>query len=83
VAEAGREHAEIKRLIGEIEGHDPASPEFDARVTELKRLVLHHVGEEEGSMFPDAAQLEPEELAQLPRFRNRRAEISRGCGGIE
>jgi ACS family hexuronate transporter-like MFS transporter len=22
-------------------------------------------------------------LAQLPRFRNRRAEISRGCGGIE
>ncbi|HXG02879.1 MAG TPA: hemerythrin domain-containing protein [Candidatus Binatia bacterium] len=74
VEEAGREHAEVKRLIGEIEGQDPASPEFDARVMELKRLVLHHVGEEEGPLFMDAARLGPEELDRLGREMAERQE---------
>lgn len=74
VEEAGREHAEIKRLIGEIEGHDSAAPEFEARVMELKRLVLHHVGEEEGPLFMDAARLGPEELDRLGREMAERQE---------
>jgi Hemerythrin HHE cation binding domain len=41
------EHAEIKRILADLDGMDPADAGRDAKVLELQRSVEHHVEEEE------------------------------------
>jgi hypothetical protein len=65
VDEARREHAEVRRLIGDAEGRDPASADFALSVAQLKQAVQHHVGEEEGRMFVEAERLGEPELQRL------------------
>ena len=54
VQEAVEEHAEVKRLLAELEGIKPGDGGFDARVRDLKDAVEHHASEEEKEMFPEA-----------------------------
>lgn len=52
--EALVEHAGAKDLIAQLQAADPDDDLYDARVTVLGEQIDHHVGEEEGRMFPQA-----------------------------
>ena len=66
VLEAGEEHKQVKTLLAELEGMDPADETFDAKMKVLKDNIEHHVKEEEGEMFPHAQkQLSADALEQL------------------
>jgi hemerythrin superfamily protein len=52
VLESLEEHHVVKWLLSELEGMDPKSERFDAKVTVLIENVRHHVEEEEQDMFP-------------------------------
>ncbi len=65
IQEAEKEHQEVKKCVGDTDGRDPSSAEFASKVAELKRLVLHHVSEEEGPVFLDAQKLGMTELDRL------------------
>ncbi|MEC5161477.1 MULTISPECIES: hemerythrin domain-containing protein [unclassified Janthinobacterium] len=50
--EALVEHASAKDLIAQIMDMDPGDALYDAKVKVLSEQIEHHVGEEEGEMFP-------------------------------
>lgn len=50
--EAIVEHASAKDLIAQIQSMEPTDDLFDAKVKVLSEMIEHHVGEEEGDMFP-------------------------------
>jgi hemerythrin-like domain-containing protein len=50
--ESLEEHDLVKSLLKKISKTDPGKPEFMAQVTVLKKLVEHHVDEEESEFFP-------------------------------
>ncbi|HEX8611251.1 MAG TPA: hemerythrin domain-containing protein [Telluria sp.] len=50
--EAIVEHASAKTLIAEIMDMDPGDDLYDAKLKVLSEQIEHHVGEEEGEMFP-------------------------------
>ncbi|WLI90879.1 hemerythrin domain-containing protein [Massilia sp. R2A-15] len=52
--EALVEHAGAKDLIAQIQEMDPEDELYDAKVKVLGEQIDHHVGEEEGEMFPKA-----------------------------
>ena len=54
--EAVVEHASAKELIAQITAMDPADDLYDAKVKVLSEQIEHHVGEEEGDMFPKVRQ---------------------------
>lgn len=54
--EAFDEHLEIKKLLVDAMGSTDA-PGFDAMVAALAGAVRHHVGEEEGELFPQVEEL--------------------------
>ena len=56
VPEAAIEHGTIKNLIAQIEGDEPGSEMYDARIKVLSEYVKHHVKEEESEMFPKIKQ---------------------------
>jgi len=57
VAEAYEEHGLVKITIESLEKLDPASEQYQAKLAVLNDLVLHHVDEEEGTMFKMAHRL--------------------------
>lgn len=77
VPEAAVEHASIKSLVAQIEGDQPGSELFDARVKVLSEYVKHHVKEEESEMFPkireSAIDLEDLGARMAERFASLRA----------
>jgi hemerythrin superfamily protein len=54
VVEAYDEHAGAKALLVQMNELDPSTEEFQTALTELMASIEHHVGEEEGEMFPTA-----------------------------
>jgi len=66
VDEALEEHAQAKRLIGEIEAMQPGQPGYDDTVRELAKDIKHHATEEETQMFPKVRQTDLD-LQQLGR----------------
>ncbi len=52
--EALVEHAGAKDLIAQLQEMDPEDDLYDAKVKVLGEQIEHHVGEEEGEMFPMA-----------------------------
>jgi hemerythrin superfamily protein len=54
VVEAYDEHAGAKALLVQMNELEPNTPEFQTALTELMASIEHHVGEEEGEMFPTA-----------------------------
>jgi DNA-binding ferritin-like protein (Dps family) len=66
VLEAYEEHAIVDRLVEEIQGLDARNEAYEAKVKTLMDVVLHHVKEEEGRMFPAAREIfEKDELSAM------------------
>jgi hypothetical protein len=59
------EHDRMRSLIGELRRADPAEPQYDERVMELMREVMHHVAEEETRLLPQAERVLGERLGEL------------------
>src|SRR5262249_42499575 len=59
------EHDRVRSLIGELRAADPAEPQYDSRVMELMREVLHHVADEETALLPQAERVLGERLGEL------------------
>jgi hemerythrin superfamily protein len=55
--EAVEEHQEAKKLIAECMEMHSSDSEFESKVIELKEAIEHHVGEEEGELFPKVERL--------------------------
>ncbi len=65
VPEAAVEHATLKSLIAQIEGVEPDSEMYDAKVKVLAEYVKHHVKEEQNEMFPKAKESSKLDLIEL------------------
>ena len=59
------EHDRMRSLMGELRTADPAEPQYDARVMELMREVIHHVADEETGLLPQAERVLGERLGEL------------------
>lgn len=62
--ESYEEHAEVKQLLEEMTGLNPAEEDFQDLLAQLKESVQHHVQEEETEMFPKAEELLGEETLE-------------------
>jgi hemerythrin superfamily protein len=65
------EHEEMRSLIAQLRGLDPASELFDATFMELMRAVIHHVADEETAMLPHA------ESVLAPRLKEIGAQMAK------
>jgi hemerythrin superfamily protein len=65
VAEAIKEHEQMKRLIGQLQSGGLADADYNKTVHQLMRGVQHHVREEEEEMLPRAEQQLGNSLEQL------------------
>ncbi len=60
------QHKELEALLADLDGTGPARPGFAEGFRRARDLVVHHVGEEEGELFPALRRsLSPDELASL------------------
>jgi hemerythrin superfamily protein len=75
VDEATVEHASAKDLIAQILGMAPGDELYDAKVKVLSEYIRHHVGEEEGEMFPKARKLGLDLAALGQAIEQRKAEV--------
>jgi hemerythrin superfamily protein len=55
--EALEEHLRIKRVLAAMLASEISDDSFDAKIKVLKEQVEHHVGEEEGCLFPEVEKL--------------------------
>jgi len=62
--ESVEEHLEIKRAIADLLQMDASEDEFEAKMKVLQEDVEHHVGEEEGELFPKVEKLFDEEALE-------------------
>jgi hemerythrin superfamily protein len=75
ILEAFEEHSIAEVALKRALATDPEDDSFDARVKVLKELILHHVEEEEGELFPQvekqiaSAQLEALGAEMEQRFQ--------------
>ncbi|MFD0273550.1 hemerythrin domain-containing protein [Kitasatospora sp. NPDC127111] len=46
------DHAEVERLLKELEGTDPAEDRFDEIIRKVVADVREHIADEEGTLFP-------------------------------
>jgi hemerythrin superfamily protein len=60
-----KEHQEIKDKLAEIMGMQNANSALDEKVKELKKLVDHHVSDEEGKIFKEAKKIIPQDEALI------------------
>jgi iron-sulfur cluster repair protein YtfE (RIC family) len=68
VAEARRQHQDMRERLGELDGLDRAAAEFAQALQELQAAVEQHIDEEEIRMFPRAEDaMAPEQLVELAR----------------
>jgi hemerythrin superfamily protein len=74
--EAEVEHAGAKDLIAQIEEMDPEDDLYDAKVKVLGEQVDHHVGEEEGEMFPVAKKARLDLVALGEEMATRKEELA-------
>lgn len=60
------DHARTEKILKDLEGLDPAGPEFDQLIAVLKAEVTAHVWDEEENLFPRLRQAcSPETLREL------------------
>jgi hemerythrin superfamily protein len=74
--EAVVEHAGAKDLIAQIDEMDPEDDLYDAKVKVLGEQVEHHVGEEEGEMFPVAKKAKLDLVALGAEMAMRKEELA-------
>jgi hypothetical protein len=65
VMEAYEEHHVVKLVLAELPRVNPEDERFEAKMTVLSELVMHHVEEEEKEMFKLAQKLGRNELESL------------------
>jgi iron-sulfur cluster repair protein YtfE (RIC family) len=66
VQEAQREHAQVKKILGQMESLEPSDDDWEMKLKELEQDVNHHVQEEEGEIFPEARKdLSDAQLSEL------------------
>ena len=75
VPEANVEHASIKTLIDQVDGADPGSDEYDAKVKVMAEYVKHHVKEEHNEMFPKARKTKLDMRLLGAQMADRKAEL--------
>jgi hemerythrin superfamily protein len=80
VAEAGVEHQGAKDLIAQIEDAEELDDEYDAKVKVLSEYIEHHVGEEEGEMFPKVKGKKEELDALGEEMMSRKLELMEELG---
>ncbi|WP_293676797.1 hemerythrin domain-containing protein [uncultured Phenylobacterium sp.] len=73
--EALVEHMGAKSLVAQIEAMAPGQPLYDAKVKVLGEQVRHHVGEEEGELFPKVREAGLDLKALGGRMAARKAEL--------
>ncbi|MEF3365373.1 hemerythrin domain-containing protein [Methylocystis sp. 9N] len=73
--EAEVEHGSAKQLIAEIQAMTPDDRLFDAKIKVLGEYVLHHVGEEENEMFPEARESGVDLMALGAQLAKRKKEM--------
>jgi hemerythrin superfamily protein len=80
VEEAMDEHETVATLLEELEELDKESEEWDSKLEELKKNVLHHVKEEEGEIFKKAKNvLSKEQLQTLGKeFQSAKKQAAAG-----
>jgi hemerythrin superfamily protein len=78
--EALVEHGTAKDLIAKIETAGSADPQFEAWVSVLGEYVKHHVGEEEGELFPRLRKSKMDLVAIGAELSARKAELMRDAG---
>jgi hemerythrin superfamily protein len=76
VPEGMVEHAGIKDLIAQLEGAEPDSDMYDAKVKVLSEYVKHHVKEEHTGMFPKAKASSLDMAVLGEQMAERREQIS-------
>lgn len=73
VNESYEEHSLAEVALKRLLSTEPDDDAFDARVTALKELILHHVEEEEEELFPEVENVLSEEtLSRLGTVMSRR-----------
>lgn len=75
VPEAIVEHASVKDLIAQLEGVEPDSELYDAKVKVLSEYVAHHVKEEQNEMFPKVKTTSLDLVELGVRMAARKAEL--------
>nr|WP_297350374.1 hemerythrin domain-containing protein [uncultured Caldimonas sp.] len=77
LARAKPEHDEMRRLIDELRSMEPTDEDYDSKVYELMRDVIHHVADEETMLLPAAELLLKDRLAELgAQMTRRRMELA-------
>ncbi|VWX54899.1 hemerythrin domain-containing protein [Novosphingobium sp. 9U] len=68
------EHKEVDDFLGDLVKLDPASAEWTETFDKMRHRYLHHIGEEEEDMFPEAAKMlnELEEARLANIFEDRK-----------
>jgi hypothetical protein len=74
VAEALKEHQEVKALIAVLRTLDPGDAQLQAKFAELREGIEEHVGMEEDDLMPDAAAALGDVLDRLCRQLEERKE---------
>lgn len=75
VDESLEEHHVVDLVLAELPNVDPEDERFQAKMTVLSELVVHHAEDEEGEMFPIAEKkLGKERLQELGEQMQRMAE---------
>jgi hemerythrin-like domain-containing protein len=73
ISEAYREHQIVKDLLNDMQTMDATSDAFDAKLTQFKHNIMHHVEEEETEMFPMMnARMSDEQREQLGKRLHQR-----------
>ncbi|MDO8413748.1 MAG: hemerythrin domain-containing protein [Gallionellaceae bacterium] len=75
IDEAEVEHAGVKELITQLESMQPGDDQYDAKVTVLSEYIKHHVGEEEGQMFPQVRKAKVDLQALGEALQERKEEL--------
>jgi hemerythrin superfamily protein len=70
------EHASAKELIAQLQEMDPEDELYDAKVKVLGEQIDHHVGEEEGEMFPKVRKLKLDLAALGQEMAARKDELA-------
>lgn len=77
--EAVVEHASARELIAQIGEMDPGDDLYDAKVKVLSEQIEHHVGEEEGEMFPKVRKTRVDLVGLGAQMSARKEELMAGA----
>ena len=73
------EHASARELIAQIGEMDPGDDLYDAKVKVLSEQIEHHVGEEEGEMFPKVRKTRVDLVGLGEQMSARKEELMAGA----